>query len=175
MNRIPLYRPYRPVAVMAGLLFCGLAAAHDVTVNITGQAVNASCDVASASQNQTIDLGDTSPADFPQAGSVTPPKSFTVQLQNCSGESAVVTSFTGSQQDGVNPALLALSGGTPATGLAIQVLTSSGTALDIRNPDTETVTGTSPVLTYQLQYRSTKDVVTAGDAGGVLYLSFSYQ
>ncbi|MEQ0188782.1 fimbrial protein [Klebsiella sp. CN_Kp098] len=158
-------------------LASGSAYAANVNTNliVTGTVTKASCDVASTSKNLVVPLGDVSPADFTSSGSVLPAKSFTVQLQNCSGESGVSVSFSGSQQDSSDNTLLALSGGTPATGLAVQLLNANSVAVPVNAPDVETLSGTSPTLTYKLQYKSTSDIVTAGDANAVLYMTFSYQ
>ena len=160
-------------SLAALLLLQGTAHAHDVTVNITGEAINASCDISAGDKTQTVKLDDVSPSDFPSVGSVTKAKSFTVDLSKCFG-STITTAFEGTN-DSLNPALLALSGANPAKGIAIQLLDKQGAALDIRDASSNQMTGPDATLSWQLQYKSTSEDIKSGEAGAVLYLAFAYQ
>ncbi|CAI1725153.1 Type-1A pilin [Serratia quinivorans] len=160
-------------AVMGGMVAASALAAPTSILNISGTVINASCDVDTESKNQSVDLGDVSPADFLSAGTTTAAKNFSVQLRICSA-TEVSTSFSGSAQDATDNSLLALSGGTPASGLAIQLLDGNGTGVDISSTETTTVSGTNPRLNYQLRYKSTADTVTTGDANGTLFMTFYY-
>ena len=166
---------FKKLVVMLSILpgMAVQAGTSTTTVNISGTVINASCDVDLESENQRVEMGDISPAEFPTQGATSSAQKFAVQLRVCSA-SEVMTSFSGSAQDPADNSLLALSGDSPATGLAIQVLDDSGEAMDISRTHVTTLSGSNPRLNYQLRYKSTADVVTTGDASGTLFMTFSY-
>lgn len=161
------------IAVIGGVAATSALAAPAAILNISGTVINASCDVDAEAKNQSVDLGDVSPADFLSAGATSPAKNFSVQLRLCSA-SEVATSFSGSAQDAADNSLLALSGVSPATGLAIQLLDANGENIDISSSMMTNISGSNPRLNYQLRYKSTSDTVTTGDAGGTLFMTFYY-
>ncbi|EML2681596.1 MULTISPECIES: fimbrial protein [Klebsiella] len=151
-----------------------------VELDMTGTIVAESCDIDTASQNQTIHIGDFSAGIFQSVGDASEWKQFDIKLNNCtSAISQSTVAFSGTA-DGTDPSLLALSdtsgGGNMASGVAIELLDSSMNTIAINSTDNAyPITQGNNDLTFRLRYKATAVPVTPGNASSVLYFDVSYQ
>ncbi len=151
-----------------------------VELDMTGTIVAESCDIDTASQNQTIHIGDFSAGIFKNVGDTSEWKQFDIKLNNCtSAISQSTVAFSGTS-DGSDPSLLALSdtsgGGGMTSGVAIELLDSSMNAIAINSTDNGyPITQGNNDLTFRLRYKATAVPVTPGNASSVLYFDVSYQ
>ncbi|MBU9843754.1 fimbrial protein [Rahnella ecdela] len=162
-------------------LISASALAESYNLQLTGTILSRSCEVDSSSQKQTVKIGEFSIYDFSSTGSVSRSKPFNIILKDCgSAATGAVLSFTGIN-DAADPALLALSdtGGTGAmaSGIAVQILNDTQQPLDLNSasPPTYALLPGDNTLSFYLRYKSTKDVVTAGNATAVMYFDLQYQ
>ena len=155
--------------------------ADDTGYNLefTGTIMAQACDVEVSSLSQSIDLGQFAVADFSSTGTTTKFKPFNINLKNCSrGISGTKIWFTGTA-DSDNPALLALSetgmGSTNmlASGVGVEILDDDQDAVDINNTDSVVypLKAGRNTLSFYIRYKSTRPVVTSGNATAVMYLS----
>ncbi|RJT32578.1 fimbrial protein [Rahnella woolbedingensis] len=157
------------------------ALADGYNLQLTGTILSRTCEVDSSSQKQTVEIGEFSVYDFATSGSVSRPKGFDIILKDCgSAATGAVLSFTGTS-DAADPALLALSdtggAGAMASGIAVQILNDTQQSLDLNSasPPTYTLVPGDNTLSFYLRYKSTQDVVTAGNATAVMYFDLQYQ
>lgn len=166
------------------LLFSPLAGADLAHFNLVmiGTILKESCDIDAGSKNQTVHIGDFSENAFKAIGDVSTEKAFTIELTKCSPDiiNAAIT-FTGAQDGGSDPSLLALSdtGGTGnmAKGVAVQLLDEHGDPLAVNSlsPIRYTLHGGSNSLNFALRYKATAHPVTLGNASAVLYFAMDYE
>ena len=150
------------------------AFAHDVTVNISGNVIAASCDVQSGETTRSVDLGTIVAQQYATTGLTGPASAASVDLNNCSNTSEVVTTFSGTA-DGHDNTLLGLTAtGTQAGNLGVQILDVNSTPVSLGDTMSTTVSSDTATVAFKLRYKST-GAVTAGDANAVLYLDFAYQ
>lgn len=165
------------------MVFIACAAQADTEpMNLTfnGSIIADGCDIAVASQNQSVHIGDFSTAVFSGAGSVSPAKDFDINLENCVGKGSIT--FTG-VPDSNDPALLALTDttgeGNIAAGVAIEVLdVNSGSPVPMRLGQSSgkyTLQSGDNTLHFQLRYKATQATVTPGNANAVMYFDMLYQ
>jgi type 1 fimbria pilin len=159
--------------------------ADDTGYNLefTGTIMAQACDVEVSSLSQSIDLGQFSVADFSSTGTTTKFKPFNINLKNCSrGISGTKIWFTGTA-DSDNPALLALSetgmGSTNmlASGVGVEILDDDQDAVDINNTDSVVypLKAGRNTLSFYIRYKSTRPVVTSGNATAVMYFDLQYE
>lgn len=170
---------------MLALLWQPNCRADETSYNLefTGTIMAQACDVEVSSLSQSIDLGQFAVADFPTTGATTKFKPFNINLKNCSrGISGTKIWFTGTA-DNDNPALLALSD----TGMGSTNLLATGVGVEILDDDQDDVAinNTSSVvyplkagrntLSFYIRYKSTRPVVTSGNATAVMYFDLQYE
>ena len=159
--------------------------ADDTGYNLefTGTIMAQACDVEVSSLSQSIDLGQFAVADFSSIGTTTKFKPFNINLKNCSrGISGTKIWFTGTA-DSDNPALLALSetgmGSTNmlASGVGVEILDDDQDAVDINNTDSVVypLKAGRNTLSFYIRYKSTRPVVTSGNATAVMYFDLQYE
>lgn len=152
-------------------------------LELTGTIMAQACDVEVSSLSQSIDLGQFAVADFSSTGTTTKFKPFNINLKNCSrGISGTKIWFTGTA-DSDNPALLALSetgmGSTNmlASGVGVEILDDDQDAVDINNTDSVVypLKAGRNTLSFYIRYKSTRPVVTSGNATAVMYFDLQYE
>ena len=159
--------------------------ADDTGYNLefTGTIMAQACDVEVSSLSQSIDLGQFAVADFSSTVTTTKFKPFNINLKNCSrGISGTKIWFTGTA-DSDNPALLALSetgmGSTNmlASGVGVEILDDDQDAVDINNTDSVVypLKAGRNTLSFYIRYKSTRPVVTSGNATAVMYFDLQYE
>ncbi|CAM7812627.1 fimbrial protein [Enterobacter asburiae] len=160
-------------------LMMGNALAAAGTVNFNGNILDSACDVAVASQNQVVVLGDYNKTEFPATGSRTAATKFDIVLKNCP---VTVTSakvrFDGTP-DLTNADLLAIdtSVAGAATGVAINLMTADKADLPLHGSNSYSYALSSSAdntLNFYAQYISTAASVTAGPANSVANFSVVY-
>ncbi|WP_062771753.1 fimbrial protein BcfE [Kluyvera intermedia] len=158
--------------------------ADDTGYNLefTGTIMAQACDVEVSSLSQSIDLGQFAVADFSSTGTTTKFKPFNINLKNCSrGISGTKIWFTGTA-DSDNPALLALS----ETGMGSTNLLATGVGVEISDGDDAiAINNTSSIdyslkagrntLSFYIRYKSTRPIVTSGNATAVMYFDLQYE
>lgn len=155
------------------------ASKNSIEVTFSGNIYSATCNVDSESQNQSIDMGDTSFSDFSLAGETSEKTSFLIKLSDCSDsiKSAKIV-FSGTS-DSDDPMLLAIntSSEDSATGVGIEILDSSDTPIQINSaePYTYSLSAGENEIPFALRYKSTSATVTPGSANAVMYFDLSYQ
>ncbi|MEZ6876691.1 fimbrial protein [Enterobacter sp. KBR-315C3_2022] len=149
------------------------------TVNFSGNILDSACDVAVASQNQVVVLGDYYKNDFTAAGSRTPATQFAIVLKNCPvAVNTAKVRFDGSP-DGSNANLLAIDSSVQgaATGVAINLMTADKVDLPLHGSNSYAYSLSSTAdntLNFYAQYISTALSVTAGPANSVANFSVVY-
>ncbi|SWI85625.1 fimbrial protein BcfE [Klebsiella pneumoniae] len=136
-----------------------------------------------SSVSQSIDLGQFSVEDFPAIGTWTKAKPFNINLKNCSrGITGTKIWFTGTA-DSDDPSLLALTD----TGMGNENMLASGVGVEINNDDGDEISinnSNSAVyslkagrntLSFYIRYKSTRPVVTSGNATAVMYFDLQYE
>lgn len=168
------------VLVMAIVLVLATGAQADpYNLQMTGTILSRTCEVKS--KTQTVDIGQFAASDFIATGSTSKAKAFDITLTGCgSAATGAQLSFTGTS-DSVNPSLLALSdvdaAGGMASGIGVEILDSAQQTLAINSasPPTYDVVPGDNTLSFYLRYKSTQDVVSAGNATAVMYFDLQYQ
>jgi major type 1 subunit fimbrin (pilin) len=163
----------------AALLLMGVAApaaALDTLINYSGRITAETCFVQAASNNQTIDMGQFSVADFVRAGDVSPVKRFTVVLERCTGgiRAARVT-FSGTL-NATDRNLIALTPGTDtAKGLGIELLNANDQRIVPGTVVRQVVGPGTATLNYGLRYRATGTDAGPGRANAVILFDVDYE
>lgn len=177
-----LYLKYLNVVtltLLGNLFFVPLALTADSTLSIAGSITASGCTVRSP--DQSIMIGAFSGKDFPTVGSTSSFKAMNIDLENCYPKlKNVQVSFSG-KTDSDNPTLLAITdtgkGKLLATGLGIELLDNSFKILpfDSVKPLIYELDGETNTLSFLMRYKSTKAVVTPGEASAVMYFDLTYQ
>lgn len=166
------------VATGSALMMGNVLAAAG-TVNFNGNILDSACDVAVASQNQVVVLGDYYKTEFPTMGSRTAATKFDIILKNCP---VTVTSakvrFDGTPEL-TNADLLAIdtSVAGAATGVAINLMTADKADLPLHGSNGYNYVLSSTAdntLNFYAQYISTAASVMAGPANSVANFSVVY-
>ena len=169
------------------VLLCGspFCQAGDTGNNLefTGTIVAQTCDVEISSVSQSIDLGQFSVEDFPATGTTTKFKPFNINLKNCSrGITGTKIWFTGTA-DSDDPSLLALTD----TGMGNENMLASGIGVELLDEDQDDVSMNNSesvvyplkagrnTLSFYIRYKSTRPVVTSGNATAVMYFDLQYE
>lgn len=153
--------------------------ASDGTVHITGTILQNACTVKTSSIE--VALKDQFASIFTAAGQTQSNKAFTIDLENCDSSiyDNIQTRFEGTQ-DSYDATVLANTAGD-ATGVGVQILDSTNTALALND---ESAWSTKSTLTsgqteismpFSAQFISTSSTVTAGsvDATATFYLQYN--
>ncbi|MFI3044102.1 fimbrial protein [Klebsiella aerogenes] len=166
------------LALLFGWLAPG-ASAETYNLQMTGTILSRTCEVES--KTQTVDIGQFAASDFSATGSVSAAKAFNIRLTGCgSATTGALLSFSGAS-DNNNPALLALSDtgetGIMASGIGVEILDNKQQTLSINSPAPPfyALAPGDSTLSFYLRYKSTRDVVTAGNATAVMYFDLQYQ
>ncbi|WP_316546485.1 fimbrial protein BcfE [Klebsiella oxytoca] len=170
------------LALLCGSPFCQASNTGN-NMEFTGTIVAQTCDVEISSVSQSIDLGQFSVEDFPAIGTWTKAKPFNINLKNCSrGITGTKIWFTGTA-DSDDPSLLALTD----TGMGNENMLASGVGVEINNDDGDEISinnSNSAVyslkagrntLSFYIRYKSTRPVVTSGNATAVMYFDLQYE
>ena len=152
-------------------------------LEFTGTIVAQTCDVEISSVSQSIDLGQFSVEDFPATGTTTKFKPFNINLKNCSrGITGTKIWFTGTA-DSDDPSLLALTD----TGMGNENMLASGIGVELLDEDQDDVSMNNSesvvyplkagrnTLSFYIRYKSTRPVVTSGNATAVMYFDLQYE
>lgn len=170
------------LALLCGSPFCQASNTGN-NLEFTGTIVAQTCDVEISSVSQSIDLGQFSVEDFLAIGTWTKAKPFNINLKNCSrGITGTKIWFTGTA-DSDDPSLLALTD----TGMGNENMLASGVGVEINNDDGDEISinnSNSAVyslkagrntLSFYIRYKSTRPVVTSGNATAVMYFDLQYE
>lgn len=178
-------------SVIASLmLVAGAAVAADPvsvsggTVHFEGELVNAACAVSTQSSDQVVTLGQYRTASFTAVGDTTAQIPFSIVLNDCDPKVAATATaavaFSG-QSDITNNNLLAVTSadnGTTASGVGIEILDNTSTAL---KPDGATfstaqalVEGTN-TLRFSARYKATATSATPGQANADATFIMKYE
>ncbi|WP_213732069.1 fimbrial protein [Citrobacter europaeus] len=168
------------IFLVAGLASTAQAENEVPNLTFNGSIIAEGCDVAVASENQTVHIGDFSVAVFSGTGSVSSAKNFEINLENCVGKGSIT--FSG-ESNTDNGALLALTNATgegdTASGVAIEILDlNSGAPQPLplgQASSLYTLKSGDNTLRYQLRYKATQNIVTPGSANAVMYFDMLYQ
>ncbi|MBB1201749.1 type 1 fimbrial protein [Enterobacteriaceae bacterium 89] len=149
------------------------------TVNFTGEILDTACVVDVASQNQQVDLGSHYKTEFPNAGSITAAKGFSVVLTDCPVNVTSAHVVFDGKPDTSNSSLLAIDSTVSgaATGVAINLMTADKADLGLHGDNGyryNLVSTQSNKLDFYAQYKSTVDNVTSGPANAVANFSVVY-
>ena len=176
-------------SVIASLmLVAGAAVAADPVsvsggpVHFEGELVNAACAVSTQSSDQVVTLGQYRTASFTAVGDTTAQIPFSIVLNDCDPKVAATAAvaFSG-QSDITNNNLLAVTSadnGTTASGVGIEILDNTSTAL---KPDGATfstaqalVEGTN-TLRFSARYKATATSATPGQANADATFIMKYE
>ena len=176
-------------SVIASLmLVAGAAVAADPvsvsggTVHFEGELVNAACAVSTQSSDQVVTLGQYRTASFAAVGDTTAQIPFSIVLNDCDPKVAATAAVALSgQSDITNNNLLAVTSadnGTTASGVGIEILDNTSTAL---KPDGATfstaqalVEGTN-TLRFSARYKATAASATPGQANADATFIMKYE
>ena len=128
-------------------------------------------------------MGQFSVEDFPATGTTTKFKPFNINLKNCSrGITGTKIWFTGTA-DSDDPSLLALTD----TGMGNENMLASGIGVELLDEDQDDVSMNNSesvvyplkagrnTLSFYIRYKSTRPVVTSGNATAVMYFDLQYE
>ena len=176
-------------SVIASLmLVAGAAVAADPvsvsggTVHFEGELVNAACAVSTQSSDQVVTLGQYRTASFTAVGDTTAQIPFSIVLNDCDPKVAATAAvaFSG-QSDITNNNLLAVTSadnGTTASGVGIEILDNTSTAL---KPDGATFSTAQALvewtntLRFSARYKATATSATPGQANADATFIMKYE
>lgn len=158
-------------SVMIGVLFSGMVAAVDTTSNMITLSVTVvapTCTISDSQKEQTINLGSWATSHFSKSGDVSANIPFSITLTECPSYGSLSTVFSGVSSSN-NSSLLALSEGSTAKNIAIEILNSDGSQLPLNERSSVVSLNSSgeAELSYYSRYVSTDSSITAGTADGV--------
>ncbi|EOQ50751.1 TPA: fimbrial protein [Citrobacter braakii] len=124
---------YAVCALWLSLSFAAYAVETDsFQLQLVGRITDSTCEVAVTDKTKDVPMGSYQAQDFNQVDAVTPPVSFTVQLENCGTETQEVrVAFTGTGASG-NNTLLALDN-LSIDQLAIRILDKDKTPIALND------------------------------------------
>lgn len=166
--------------LLAGLLSAGAMQtfAADGTVHFAGELTDDACTVSTATNDQTVVLGNIPSAIFGAAGDKSTAVDFSIDLSNCPASVLeVLTKFDG-VSDAANTSLLSLDTGATATGVGIEIAEQDGTPIPLHTASkTYAVDATAHTVTlpYVARYVATTATVGAGTANGTSQFTLNYQ
>lgn len=161
------------------ILLLGLSCyslAEEIQVNIRGNIYANACQVDSASQNLTVNLGKANTGDFKDVGDTGTWKSFDLTLSKCPNTAMLATATFHGQPDSIHPTKFASTG------------TAKGLALELADPQDQI--SLAPDASFSVlinqndhtadfplaaRYYATSLPVTAGTFSSVVQVTFIYQ
>ena len=151
------------------------AVAASGTVEFEGEIVQSSCEVTSASRDQTVIIGTYPTSVFANVGDVSASKAFTLGLENCEPANYTVR-FDGPTRAG-HPSLLSVS---EATGVGIEILDFADQPFPINQridnlASVEVGPDGSATVHLKARYKSYESTVTAGQANATSTFSIEYR
>lgn len=159
------------VALASSVAFAAPVTVPGGVVHFQGSLVNAACAVSTESADQIVKLGQYRTAAFTAVGDVSANTPFNIVLNDC--DTAVSTTasvaFSGTATAS-NPDLLAIassSNSTTATGVGIEILDRTSTALTPDGTDfsaAQTLIDGTNTLPFVARYKATAAATTAGQA-----------
>jgi len=169
----------RAAFISASFMCVSSAFAVDGQINFTGKIIDKACTIDIGSAAAGVDLGSVSKDTFKSGpGSVSSPTRFSIILKNCPADlTAAKVQFDGTTDD-VDPTLLKLVGGTPATGVAIRLMSFDHAQLPIGQLNTTSyplLPETDNNLDFFAVYQQTAASVVAGDGKGNVNFTVSYE
>jgi len=153
--------------------------AVDGQVNFTGEILDKACTVDIGGAALSVDLGKVSKDIFKSGpGSMSTPTRFSIHLKNCPEElTGAKVQFDGTT-DATDPTLLKITSATPATGVAIGLMTVDHTPLPIGQLNATTYP-IQPAVDNNLEffavYQQTAASVVAGSGNGNVNFTVSYE
>ncbi|HDC4530675.1 TPA: type 1 fimbrial protein [Enterobacter asburiae] len=150
--------------------------ADEIQLDIRGNIYANACQVDSASQNLTIDLGQANVSDFKGVGDTGMWKSFDITLSKCPTTAVLASATFHGQSDSAYPITFANTG--TAKGLALelaapqdQIMIAPGVSVNrVINQQEHTVD-----FPLAARYYTTSVPVTAGTFSSVVQVTFTYQ
>lgn len=163
------------LALALPCLLPSAAQAASGSITFKGEIVKSTCDVSTASIDQTVTIGTFPTTLFKQAGDVSAPKSFTINMENCEAGTYTLR-FDGTTPTG-HPDLLAVS---KATGVGIEILDNNDKVFpinqDLVDPALVTVSATgNATVNLKARYKSFEKEVGAGVADANSTFSIEYR
>ena len=167
-------------ALSLGHISIAFADDHSGTINITGSINAHTCEVAAASKDFTVALGQFHPQDFLQTGAVTSMQGFIITLEKCAYEVTTATVTFNGESDTDRPELLKVDASAEsATGLAVAILGSNRAIIPLKTESPAYTLSSNSVQIFDLQfyaqYISTRTIVTPGDAGATATFQLHYE
>ena len=151
---------------------------HSGTINITGSINAHTCEVAAASKDFTVALGQFHPQDFLQTGAVTSMQAFIITLEKCAYEVTTATVTFNGESDTDRPELLKVDA-SAESGLAVLILDSNRAIIPLKTESPAYTLSSNSVQIFDLQfyaqYISTRTIVTPGDAGATATFQLHYE
>lgn len=161
----------------AALLYLTTAAAQG-QINVTGRILDNTCVVSVASQSQTVRMETEGSKTFFRPGDTGTDNAFSVVLERCGPAAKAVTLGFAGTANTLNPALLAIPGGTrSASGLGIGLFEDDGTAIPLNGPARKrTLQGGAPrvELKYTARYVAVSVPVRPGRAAASVTFTHTY-
>lgn len=174
-TRISRVLPLLTLLVAVPALAPRSADAASGTINFTGEIVQSTCDVITASRDQTVVIGRYPTTLFKNVGDTSASKAFNIGLENCEPGTYTIR-FDGITPTG-HPDLLAVS---TATGVGIELLDNNDKIFPINQEITDSAlvsVGVDGLATVHLKarYKSFLQSVTAGEASASSEFSIEYR
>lgn len=163
------------VSTALSCLLTPAAHAASGTVAFKGEIVQSTCDVSTASVDQTVTIGTFPTTLFKEAGDVSAPKSFDINMENCDAGTYTLR-FDGATPTG-HPELLSVS---KATGVGIEILDNNDKVFpinqDLVDPALVTVAADGKAtVNLKARYKSYEKEVGAGVADANSTFSIEYR
>lgn len=169
-------------AVLVALAASAQAAlAADGNVNFVGKIVDTPCSISPNSTNLTVPLGTVSKSVLDGAvGKRSTPAKFTIDLLNCGATAKGATVSFAGPPDATNANKLRIGvgevAGSFATGAAIEIADSAGTAINLGSASPNYPLGIgNNSLQFQASYISVLSAVTTGTGNAVAQFTVTYQ
>lgn len=171
---VPVLKSLTAAAAVAAIFPIGAQAATG-TVKFQGEIVQSTCDVTTATKDQTVVIGTYPTSLFANVGDVSSSKAFQIGLQNCDAGTYTIR-FDGNAPAG-HPELLAVS---QATGVGIEILDNNGKVFpigqDVTDPAlVEVAADGTATVDLKARYKSFASTVGAGEANADSTFSIEYR
>ncbi|MBJ9122323.1 type 1 fimbrial protein [Citrobacter koseri] len=147
-------------------------------VKFNGNITEATCELSSGSRGQNVDMGNVATTAFISGpGSVTAPKNFSIDLENCGATAGTASvTFVGDVlPDGESQTLKTSEFST--TGVGVQIL-QNGTPLKLNGSEpsvAQTLNEGDNSLLFSARYISTLTTAQAGEANAAANFTLNYE
>lgn len=151
-------------------LLCPLlshAMSSNTDLVLTGRIISKTCDVASDSTDQTVDMGDVDNRQFSQAGAMASPVTFAIHFTHCGSlAKSMGLGFWGTQTPQNNNILAMDPGSAANVGIALYNADGSTVPLnpDLTLPQYALTPGIDNTLSFRARYVALSSPVTPGIA-----------